>query len=634
MLKRLKDIFLVFCLAPGLAYAGFLEMPETTEVPTLEEETMLLDLDVPSVRERDPDPQGGPRLNVKEFRVQGIVEFPRLGITREELIKRVEDIRFDIMQEGEILESGYTLDELGEISDLLGDIEEETKEDHVTPVEVQRLVFLIREQRRKRGVTLGMIEAVADVITRFYRERGFILAKAYIPEQHVRDGIVNLTLLLGELGEVAVHENKRYSSARIERVFKSAMDEPITAKGVEERLHLINDFPGLSVRGYFEPGSQVGDTRLNVNVLDEERFDFNVRYDNHGTDTGGENRVYADAFIYNPTNTGDQIQVGVLGSFAPSNTLYGLLRYETNVLHPRLKLFAGASSNEFSLDQTFTEDVRQQIEGKTGVSDLGGSWKIKRSRVANHSVEMKFSRIKTDFQFKFSSNTGQEPDSSSTVQNVSAAYNFDVLLQKRRALHQGRVEITSTSLVERGGSLRNASDEVDKDAIIFNYDYAYLKFFKIPFTQSESRLLVRSAGQYAGNTLESAVQFGLGGPTKARGFAVNKFYADDAAYLGIDWIFNGPGGDKTNFFGEKLHNVLQPYILLDAAYGYKYPQSAISTDDVSASISNIGVGMKFRYRSVRSNLVIAQSLTDEVESGGDIVENEGTKIFFDIQYSF
>src|SRR5690606_21573660 len=126
------------------------------------------------------------------------------------------------MDEGKLLDSGYTLDELSELSDLIANIEEETKDQHVGPVEVQRLVFLIREQRRKRGITLGMIESVADTITRYYRERGFILAKAYIPEQQVRDGVVTLTLLLGELGEVEAQNNKRYSSWLIERTFNSA----------------------------------------------------------------------------------------------------------------------------------------------------------------------------------------------------------------------------------------------------------------------------------------------------------------------------------------------------------------------------------------------------------------------------
>ena len=201
-------VFFSFVFCP-LTYAGFLEMPDTTEVPDFERESMLLDLDIPPVRDRDPDPEAGPRLNVKEFRLQGIVEYPKLGITRAEIVKKIEDIRFDLMAEGEKTDSGYTIDELSEVSDLVADIEKETEGQHVGPLEVQKLVFLIRDQRRKRGITLGMIETVADTITLYYRQKGFILAKAYIPKQRVRDGVVTLTLLLGELGEVSVSNNNR-----------------------------------------------------------------------------------------------------------------------------------------------------------------------------------------------------------------------------------------------------------------------------------------------------------------------------------------------------------------------------------------------------------------------------------------
>jgi hypothetical protein len=147
-----------FALFAHHAGAGFLEMPDTTEVPDMERESMLKDLDIPPVRERDPDPSAGPRLNITEFRVQGVVEYPELGITRESLNKLVEGIRFEMMGEGEMLDSGYTLEEMSEISDLVAQIEEETKDQHVGPVEVQRLVFLIREQRRRRGVTVGVID--------------------------------------------------------------------------------------------------------------------------------------------------------------------------------------------------------------------------------------------------------------------------------------------------------------------------------------------------------------------------------------------------------------------------------------------------------------------------------------------
>ena len=147
------------------AQAGFYDLPEIAETPDLKRKSLLRDMDIPGVRDRDPDPEGGPHLSISEFRLQGIVEFPELGITRAEISKMVEDIRFDMMGEEKLLESGYTLEELGDVSDLLGEIEDETIGRHVTSLDLQKLVWLVREQRQSRGITLGMIETIADKIS-------------------------------------------------------------------------------------------------------------------------------------------------------------------------------------------------------------------------------------------------------------------------------------------------------------------------------------------------------------------------------------------------------------------------------------------------------------------------------------
>src|SRR5690554_2887567 len=96
-------LMMLLALVPSAATAGFLEMPDTTEVPQFERESLLLDMDIPPVRERDPDPQAGPRLNVKEFCIQGIIEYSKLGITREKIFEQVEAIRFEMMGEKKIL---------------------------------------------------------------------------------------------------------------------------------------------------------------------------------------------------------------------------------------------------------------------------------------------------------------------------------------------------------------------------------------------------------------------------------------------------------------------------------------------------------------------------------------------------
>lgn len=621
-------LLMLLALLPMIASAGFLEMPDTTEVPQFERESLLLDMDIPPVRERDPDPQAGPRLNVKEFRVQGIIEYPELDITREKIIEQVEAIRFEMMAEDKLLESGYTLDELGKVSDLIAEIEKETEGRHVGSLEVQRLVFLIREQRRQRGITLGMIETVANTITQYYRERGFILAKAYIPQQHVRDGIVNLTLLLGELGEIEVQNNKRYSSNTIRNIFKSVLAEPVTNDRIEEKLFLANDLPGLSAQGYFEPGTQVGDTKLNVNVTSERWYDANVRLDNHGSARSGEYRLYTDFLLHNPLGIGDQLHVGVLGSFAPENSLYGSLRYNTIVLNPRVKLSVGASNNDFVLGSGNSESDSSSsldIKGKSVVVDASLKYQLKRSRVKNYAIGLAGSQI--DSEIDLGEINSDFLDDS--VRNIELFLEFDLLDEKNRILHQGNIGFTSSEFV------KGANEEQDESPFITDFDYSMLSFVKVPFTSLDSRVVLRASGQYAGTPLASVNQYSLAGPTRARGYAVNEYYADDAAYLGVDWIFKGPSFNNLTFGGERFENLMQPFVFLDYSYGKAYPFEQ-GGEGTEAQLVDAGFGIKLNYLTkFRGNLVFAIPINgkntslEEGEEPGD-----GMNLYFDLQYGF
>jgi hemolysin activation/secretion protein len=617
---------------PNIAHAGFVEMPDTKEAPELERHSLLLDLDIPAVRDRDPDPQSGPRLNVKEFRIQGLIEYPSADITREKIIKQVEALRFDMMGEGKMLDSGYTLDEIGQVSDLVAEIEQSTEGEHVGPLEVQKLVFLIREQRRQRGITLGMIEAVADTITRYYRERGFILAKAYIPQQQVRDGIVTLTILLGELGEVDVHNNKRYSTNSLKRVFKNDYGNPITNDGVEEKLYLLNDLPGLSVQGYFEPGSQVGDTKFNVNVTGEQWYDASLRLDNHGAERSGKNRAFAQFQIHNPTTLGDQIDLSVLQSFSPQNATYGAFAYTIPVMTPRLKFSLGASTNDFVLGSGNKESTivanTLVLKGKSTVFDSSLRYQIERSRVTNYSAQLKVMRIKSQLQI---GETNSNPFDN-IVENYELSFDYDRLNEKKRVLQQANIAIISSNLTDGG------LEGQEKNPTILTADYSRLSFINIPFTKYETRLVLRFSGQYAGKSLGSVNQWAMGGPTRMRGFTINEYYADDAGYLSADWIFKGPSFNGYKIFGEKLESMFQPFVFADIGYGkvHSFQQSAVADDSTKAELADVGVGLKLGYTDhFKGNLMVAKSVkSTNTALTEDIKPDRGVNTYIDLQYTF
>ena len=621
--KFYLTFFAVFFINSS-AFAGFLDMPEITESPELERKSMLRDLDIPAVRDRDPDPDAGPRLAVKEFRIQGLVEYPELGITREAINKLVEKIRFDLMAEDKLLESGYTMEELGQLSDLLVDIEEKTEDRHVTPIEVQKLVWLIRDQRLKRGITLGQIESIADKITRFYRERGFILAKAYIPKQQVRDGIVTLTLLLGMLGEVTVANNTVYSDKNISSVFDSMLTKPVTSSQVEENLYLINDFPGVNVSGFFEPGNQVGDTKLNINTNSEKKYAYNLRLDNHGTKDTGQYRAFADFQVNNLLGMSDFLNLSILTATAPSNTNYWKAFYQTKVFSPRLFFNIGSSTNQFVVDQ---ENSSLNLNGIVSSQEMGLLYKIKRSRISNDSIEVKFQEIASDLQLGNLQDLGNALDEK--ISTTSLNYKFDFLQEEKKRLHQGNLSFTSGKYI-----FGNSAGVPDKFKYL-NFDYSLLTFFKIPFTDSTSRVLTRLGGQFSGKYLSSISRYTLTGANRARAYSSSVFSADDALFFSTDLIFNSPDIFDFKVWDEiSFKDIAKPFIFIDYSNGIQRAINSTKTD-VKGELSDYGIGLKINYSNkLQGNINLAFPLHAKFSDQDIKVPDNEPRIVFDFQYKF
>jgi len=61
-----------------------------------------------------------------------------------------------------------------------------------------------------REMDLTELEKVADLVTTEFRDRGYSLARAYIPAQEIKDGIVEIAVLEGKVGEIIVRGNQNY----------------------------------------------------------------------------------------------------------------------------------------------------------------------------------------------------------------------------------------------------------------------------------------------------------------------------------------------------------------------------------------------------------------------------------------
>src|SRR5690625_7007480 len=121
-----------------------------------------------------------------------------------------------------------------------------------------------------------------------------------------------------------------------------------------------------------------------------------MQLDNHCRYSSRDLRLYADLFVHNPLGIGDQIHLSFLNSFEPDNSTYGAFRYNLPLFSPRVRLSAGASTNQFELARGDSEGISElKISGGSEVLDATLDFIVTRRRVRNTSIRLGYSEIKS-----------------------------------------------------------------------------------------------------------------------------------------------------------------------------------------------------------------------------------------------
>ena len=60
----------------------------------------------------------------------------------------------------------------------------------------------------EQALTLPDLERIAAAVADLYKQRGYTLASAYIPQQRIQFGMVEISVLEGRLGDISVSGNR------------------------------------------------------------------------------------------------------------------------------------------------------------------------------------------------------------------------------------------------------------------------------------------------------------------------------------------------------------------------------------------------------------------------------------------
>ena len=235
--------------------------------------------------------------------------------------------------------------------------------------------------------SLSQLNAAAARITAYYRERGFAVARAYLPAQDITSGAVTISVIEGRIASQRLTNKSRLSDASAKAYVGQLKDgEVIRSSQIDRGLLLLQDTPGVgNSRATLQPGASVGTSELLIELDPANAFNGNLALDNYGSRYTGEYRLGGNFNLVSPLKIGDQLSFSALSS--GSNLHFGRLAYQLPVDSDGLRVGAAYFDTRYKLSKEF---AALEAHGSASSASAFAVYPFLRSQLGNLSGTLSF----------------------------------------------------------------------------------------------------------------------------------------------------------------------------------------------------------------------------------------------------
>lgn len=384
----------------------------------------------------------------------------------------------------------------------------------VFPTEIlEALVADLAGQQR----SLRELQMAAARITAHYRRAGYTLARAYLPQQKMQDGVVIIEVLEGKLEKVQIDNASRLSDAVVQaRLSAVKTGEPFNKSATDRALLLLSDTPGAGeVDSRFAPGSQRGESVLVTKLEGGPLVSGRVEADNHGGRYTGRNRLGASADLNSALGYGERFSGKLLAS---DGELYnGRLAALVPLGDDGLTFGAAVSYNTYALGDTFSA---LDAVGHSSTAELNVRYPWVRSVDFNLYTQAGYEYRKLKDEIR-STNTVTEKHANlasiSLFGDMRDGLGGGGLTQVNLTLSNGRLNFDTASAAALDAVGAKTAGSYTKLAASLERQQALPANFS---------LNLQLRGQWTDDNLDSSEKFGLGGPYGVRAYASNEALGD------------------------------------------------------------------------------------------------------------
>ncbi|MCA7921144.1 ShlB/FhaC/HecB family hemolysin secretion/activation protein [Burkholderia cenocepacia] len=359
------------------------------------------------------------------------------------------------------------------------------------------------------GRELGFVELqqAASRISAYYRSRGYVLARAYLPHQDIEDGIVRIAVVEGRYGQIELHNRSR--------VFDRALRQPLDVLhagdivhggNLERSLMLLDDMAGVEVKGTLRPGTEPGTTDLVIDAEPGPRANGSLEVDNFGDPLTGRYRATGSLDVNAPLRVGDRFSLRGLTS--DKHQRYYRAAYQLPI---------GTAATRVGVAYS---DMHYRVGGS--LADLGyrGSADVRSAFLAQPLVRSRTTRLDAQFTYE-----------NKHLHDIYSAFEID----NDKQVDLWTLGVTGNNQDDFAGGGRNGFSATvtigrlrGNDALGLNtVAHTHGRFARVNVSAlrlqalgARFQLYTQFSAQLSSRNLDASEKFSLGGPYGVRAYAL------------------------------------------------------------------------------------------------------------------
>ncbi|MDR0816836.1 MAG: hypothetical protein LBN28_05560 [Desulfovibrio sp.] len=444
-----------------------------------------------------------------------------------------------------------------------------------------------------RDLTMALIEEATNKVTEIYHDRGYMVARAYLPPQKAKDGVIIIRVLVGSYGPSSFENKSHVRDWFIKKAIQNNLQEgkPVKKADLERTVLLISDMPGADMpKASIAPGQEPGTSDFFLESSPGKRFGGYLLSDNMGSRYTGRWRFGGGAEVNSPFGIADKLSV-----FGLTTDTAGLSNAAVNYTFPiggsGLRLDLGYSHVFYKL-----ADDYEELDAAGYADTFDGTFSYPIIRSSNQNLYIRLNLAHKSMQDKIEV-FDQDWKRHSNVAKLGLQHEYWGTFLGRPLYTSVNGGLTYGSLFIPSGEQR----ELNRAGADTFGDFAYASLgilANLSLSDKWSFSASANGQKSLDKNLDSSEQFNITGSTGVK--AYREVISGDNGYL-----LNAELRYALPTCGiEGLNHALGAYVDT-GGWSYQKPDYALKKRD---TLSDIGLGYYLQYKAFSMKAQLSQAV--------------------------